>query len=84
VLGFHTASPHSQGGELILKSDAPFRGPTDVGIGDFVKIGAQWKRIKSNTAIGDSHPRTWVIRTEDGLRYGPVNINRYAKAEDLE
>lgn len=68
-----------------LKQEAPSRGCTDVGQGDFVKIGQTWKRITSNSAAGESHtPRHWRIRTEDGGEYGMFDVNRYAKAEDLE
>ena len=68
-----------------LKQEAPSRGCTEVGEGDFVKVRGSWKRISSNTAKGASHtPRHWTIRTEDGGEYGMFNIDRYAKAEDLE
>lgn len=68
-----------------LKSDAPNRGVTDVGPGDYVKIGTQWKKIESNSAEGaEDLPRHWDIKTEDGGSYGMFNINLYAKKEDLE
>jgi hypothetical protein len=55
-----------------------------VGVGDYVKIGTQWKRIGSNSATNQKHPRDWSIHTADGGLYGMFGINRYAKAEDLE
>lgn len=67
-----------------LRSDALPRGVTDVGAGDFVKIGSRWKQIESNSAEGASHtPRSWTVRTTDGMTYGMWGIRRYAKAEDL-
>lgn len=68
-----------------LKSNAPSRSCTDVGPGDYVKIGRHWERISSNSAHGaDYTPRSWTVRTEGGGEYGMYGINRYAKAEDLE
>lgn len=68
-----------------LKTNAPSRSVTDVGPGDYVKIGSQWQKIASNTAHGASHtPRSWSVRTEGGGEHGMCGINRYAKAEDLE
>lgn len=68
-----------------LKTDAPTRGVTEVGPGDFVKIGSRWERITTNSAQGAPHaPRSWAIRTEGGGSYGMYDIGRYAKAEDLK
>jgi hypothetical protein len=68
-----------------LKSNAPSRSVTDVGRGDYVKIGSQWQKIESNSASGAEHtPRSWTVRTEGGGEHGMFGINRYAKAEDLE
>lgn len=68
-----------------LKTDAPSRSVTDVGPGDFVKIGSQWKQIESNTAAGAQHtPRHWTVTTTDGSSHGMFGVNRYAKKEDLE
>lgn len=68
-----------------LKSDAPSRSVTDVGRGDYVKIGGQWKEIASNSAAGAGHtPRHWTVETTDGGSYGMFSINRYAKKEDLD
>lgn len=68
-----------------LKNDAPSRSVTDVGPGDYVKIGTQWKQISSNSAEGASHtPRHWDVKTTDGGSYGMFNVNRYAKKEDIE
>jgi hypothetical protein len=68
-----------------LKDDAPSRSVTDVGQGDYVKIGGSWERIASNSAAGASHtPRDWTVTTEDGAEYGMMNIQLYAKADDLE
>lgn len=68
-----------------LKTDAPARGVTEVGPGDYVKIGSRWERVTENTAQGEPHaPRSWTVRTEGGRSYGMYDIGRYAKAEDLE
>lgn len=68
-----------------LKSNAPSRSVTDVGRGDYVKIGGQWKEIASNSAEGsDRTPRHWTVRTTDGGEYGMFGINRYAKKGDIE
>lgn len=64
---------------------APTRAVTDVGPGDFVKIGSEWRRIASNTAFNAAvTPRSWVVRTQDGATHGMWDINAYAKDEDLE
>ena len=68
-----------------LKSGAPVRGVTDIGPGDFVKVGSRWERVTDNPAQGAPHaPRSWTVRTEGGGSYGMYGIDRYAKAEDLE
>lgn len=67
-----------------LKPDAPSRSVTDVGPGDYVKVGSQWEQIKSNSATGASRtPREWTIVTESERRLGMYDIRRYAKAEDI-
>lgn len=68
-----------------LKNNAPVRSTTDVGPGDYVKIGSQLKQISSNTAHGaERAPRSWTVQTTDGGEYGMLRVNRYAKAEDFE
>lgn len=68
-----------------LKSGVPSRSVTDVGPGDYVKIGQTWVKIESNSAFGASPtPRSWSIRTEDGNSYGMYEVALYAKAADLE
>jgi hypothetical protein len=67
-----------------LKPGVPSRNATEVGPGDFVKTGTDWQRIESITAIGESHPRTLVVHTESGRTFGPLGVDRYARAEDLE
>jgi hypothetical protein len=68
-----------------LKQDAPSRSVTDVGAGDYVKIGSSWKRISSNSAEGAARvPKSWSVTTEDGETYSMWDVNRYAKREDLE
>lgn len=70
---------------LDRRHDAPDRSVTDVGPGDYVKIGSHWERIAHNSAHGaERTPRDWTVRTEGGSSYGMYNINRYAKAEDME
>jgi len=68
-----------------LKRDVRSSGCTDVGPGDFIKVGSQWKEIESNTAHGEARtPRYWDVTTTDGQTYGPFDIKLYAKAEDME
>lgn len=68
-----------------LKDGVPTRSVTDVGPGDFIKVGSQWKEIQSNSAHGSEHtPKHWDVRTTDGGTHGMFGINRYAKASDLE
>lgn len=68
-----------------LKSSAPSRSVTDVGAGDYVKVGKRWHEITYNSAGNASiTPREWTIHVRGGLVYGMWSINRYAKAEDLE
>jgi len=64
---------------------APTRSCTDVGSGDYVKIGSQWKKIVSNTAEGHTHPprEGWTVTTEDGRSWSMYDVLLYAKAEDL-
>jgi hypothetical protein len=58
---------------------------TDVGPGDYVKIGRVWKQIDSNTAYRvEVTPREWTVRTTDGSNYGMREINAYARAEEIE
>ncbi len=60
------------------------RSVTEVGRGDYIKVGDQWKKIVSNSAAGaQSTPRNWVVRTEGGGEYSMWSINAYAKADDL-
>lgn len=66
------------------KENAPSRSVTEVGAGDFVKIGQSWQKIISNTAFGaEKPPRTWSVTTEDGRAYSMFDIKRYAKSEDI-
>jgi hypothetical protein len=63
---------------------APSRGVTEVGPGDYVKIGSRWRRIESNSAHGaERTPPSWTVRTEGGAAHGMFGINRYAKKEDM-
>jgi hypothetical protein len=65
------------------RDDAPSRSVTEVGPGDYIKIGSHWKRIHENSAQGSRAPRNWTILTEDGMAFGEWRINRFAKAEDM-
>lgn len=57
---------------------------TEVGPGDYVKIGSRWKQIAANSAQGADHtPRSWTVTTTDGASYGMFGINAYAKAEEV-
>ena len=67
-----------------LKADAPVRTVTEIGKGDFVKVGSEWKEVHTNTAHGfEKTPRDWLVTTMDGAMHNMFDINRYAKAEDL-
>lgn len=67
-----------------LRPDAPTRKVTEIGPGDYVKVGSVWRRVEANSAHGAQHtPRDWTIRSEAGT-HGMWGVNRYAKAEDLE
>src|SRR3954469_7904385 len=70
---------------MVLRSDAPVRGATDVGPGDYVKVAdGRWKQIVSNTAFGEAAvPRSWTITTADGAELGMYDVNRYAKDGDF-
>lgn len=64
-----------------VKANSPRRSVTDVGPGDYVKIGSRWEQIQSNTAYGsEPTPRRWTVCTEHGSLW---DINLYAKAEDF-
>jgi hypothetical protein len=73
-----------------LKDESVGRKATEVGPGDYVKVGQTWMKIEENTAHGasppDSYvmPRTWTVKAENGQSYSPFEIGRYAKAEDIE
>lgn len=59
------------------------RSVTEVGPGDFVKVGTEWKEISHNSAAGaERTPKSWSVRTTDGGSYGMYDIRRYAKRED--
>jgi hypothetical protein len=60
------------------------RAVTEIGPGDYVKVGECWERVESNSAFGaERTPREWTIQTEQGART-MYDIRRYAKAEDLK
>lgn len=64
--------------------EAPIRNVTDVGPGDYVKIGDRWECIFHNTAYGKTNtPRQWQITTEEGGFYDMWDIALYAKEEDM-
>jgi hypothetical protein len=68
-----------------LKPRAPSRDVKEIGPGDYIKVGAHWEKVTSNTAQGaEQTPRSWTVKTEGGGEHGMYGINRYAKAEDLE
>jgi hypothetical protein len=59
------------------------RSATEVGPGDRIKVGNQWKTIKTNTAFGETRtPRNWSIVTTDGAIYSMWDVKQYAKADD--
>jgi len=59
------------------------RSVTDVGPGDYVKVGRQWKKILTNTAFNEPRtPREWTVTTVDGCSYSGWEINDYAKDGD--
>jgi hypothetical protein len=70
---------------LRQKDDAPVRSVTEITTGDYVKVGSRWQRVASNSAAGENRtPRDWTVQLENGASRGPMSINRYAKAEDIE
>jgi hypothetical protein len=71
---------------MTRRMDAPDRSISDVGPGDYVKIGSRWEKIASNSATGKQRLdwKTETVRTESGGAHGMMGINRYAKAEDME
>lgn len=65
-------------------SEKQARDVKEIGPGDYVKVGGQWKQIESNSAYGETAtPRSWGVRTTDGGSYGMWDIQRYAKKGDL-
>lgn len=63
-----------------IKEDAPVRSVMEVGAGDFIKVGSQWREIRHNTATGaERTPRHWTVETTDGQCHSMFGINRYAK-----
>lgn len=67
------------------KDNSPTRNVMDIVPGDYVKIGSEWKQIKSNSASGSEHlPKNWDVETTDGGSYGMFSINLYAKKEDMK
>lgn len=70
---------------LALRDGAPARSATEVGPGDYVKVGSQWREVASNSAFGAERlPRSWEVRTVDGGSHGMLGVQRYAKAQDME
>jgi hypothetical protein len=70
---------------LTRRADAPDRSVTEVGAGDYIKIGNRWETITHNTAAGATRtPNEWTVTTDRGRTYGMFSIYRYAKAEDME
>ena len=70
---------------LRRKYNAPIRSVTEITTGDYVKVGSHWQRVASNSAAGADHtPRNWTVQLENGASRGPMGINWYAKAEDIE
>jgi hypothetical protein len=72
---------------LSRRHDAPSRGVTEIGPGDYVKIGSRWERVVSNSDYGAERPQrdgNWRVQTEGGGTHSGWSINRYAKAEDME
>lgn len=68
---------------LRQRTDAPSRSVTDIGPGDYVKIGSTWRQVESNSAhSAERTPRNWTICSEIGT-HDMWAINSYAKAEDL-
>jgi hypothetical protein len=58
---------------------------TEVGPGDYVKIGSQWKEIRTNSAHNAPYtPREWTVTTTDGQTHGMFGINAYAKKEERQ
>jgi hypothetical protein len=68
---------------LELKSSAPIRAVTEVGIGDFIKTADGWSRITRLHIEGRENPLTWRAYTAEGGTYRMYEALRYAKAQDI-
>ncbi len=72
---------------MMRRKDAPNRSVTEIGSGDYVKVGSRWERVVSNSDHGAAQPQrdgNWRITTESGRTITGWSANRYAKAEDME
>ena len=68
-----------------LKPNAPFRMVREIGRGDFVKVGNEWKEVALNTAFGETPiPASWEVIATDGARHSSISITGFAKREDFE
>jgi hypothetical protein len=69
----------------VLKPSTAGRSVTEIGPGDYIKVGTQFLQVASNSAAGASRtPREWTIKTIDGSTHGMWDVRRYAKSEDME
>jgi hypothetical protein len=69
------------------RAGAPVRSVTDVGRGDFVKVRGEWKRLLEqpvSAGVNEKLPSNWYCETEDGGSYDMYQVDRYAKAQDME
>jgi hypothetical protein len=73
------------------RADAPVRSASDVGPGDYVKLGSTWHPIRSNDVFGHNIHETeawrkgnWRIETTTGRTVSGWSAMNYAKVEDME
>jgi hypothetical protein len=66
------------------RTEGVSRSITEVGRGDFIKIGdGRWKEILDNPGMGSSGIAGWLITTTDGSTYDMYDIRAYARAGDF-
>jgi hypothetical protein len=62
----------------------------EIGPGDFVKVGGEYKEVKSTWGVGTGNRLAkpseggFGVITTDGRRVGMMEAQAYAKKEDLE
>jgi hypothetical protein len=71
-----------------LRDPSTYRTVTEIGPGDYVKLGSNWHQVMSNSEFGNERivakDGNWSIQTTDGRSVSGWGVNAYAKADDLE